>query len=157
MVWHHKSNLKLIGETILKISRSQGVSIAYILKSSMVAILVFTYGPKSMASLFSEVQYHISKLKSIGETVLVISRSQVGRTEGWPEGWTDWRTEGWTDYRHFYVLPKFRLRRTKIKSCNAVHIAKTRLENKVCYWCDSLSYFNHAIAFLRNKSTLYLF
>ena len=48
--WHHKPHLKSIGETILKISHSM-VSIAYILKSSMVAILVFEHGPKSIASV----------------------------------------------------------------------------------------------------------
>ena len=80
--WHQKSILKSIGKTVLKISRLQGVSIAYILKSSMAAILVFAHGPKSIASVFFVVWYYVSKFKSIGETVLKISRSQVGRTEG---------------------------------------------------------------------------
>ena len=38
-------------EKILKILRSQGVPIAYILKSLMAAILVFAHGPKSIASV----------------------------------------------------------------------------------------------------------
>ena len=55
VVWHHKSNQiksKSIGETILKISHSQGVSIAYILKSLIAAILVLADGPKSIAFVF---------------------------------------------------------------------------------------------------------
>ena len=81
-MWHHKPNLKLIGYAVLKISHSQGVSIAYILKSSMAAILVFAHGPKSIASVFSVVWYHISNLKLNGEMVLKISRSQTRRTDG---------------------------------------------------------------------------
>ena len=50
----------------------------------MVAILVFAHGPKSIASIFSVVWYHISNLKLNGEMVLKISRSQVGRTDGRP-------------------------------------------------------------------------
>ena len=45
MIWHYKWNLKSIGEMVLKILRSQGMSIAYILKSSMAAI-VFSRWPK---------------------------------------------------------------------------------------------------------------
>ena len=58
----------------------------------MAAILVFTNGPKSIASVFPVVWYHISDLRSIGETVLKISPSQVGRTEGQ----TDEQMDGWT-------------------------------------------------------------
>ena len=43
--------MKSIGETILKISRSQGMSIAYILKSSMAAILFSADGQKSVPPL----------------------------------------------------------------------------------------------------------
>ena len=56
----------------------------------MAAILVFAHGPKSIASIFSVVCYYISKLKSIGEMVLKISRSQVG----WKDGRTEGRTTG---------------------------------------------------------------
>ena len=59
----------------------------------MVAILFLADGPKSIASVKSVVRYHISNLKSIGETVLKISRSQVGRMDGM------------TDDRYFYVIP----------------------------------------------------
>ena len=62
---HHKSNLKLIGETILKLSHSQGVSIAYIFKRLMVAIL-----------FIQAVFHHKSNLKLIGKTILKISCSQ---------------------------------------------------------------------------------
>ena len=41
--------MKLIGEMILKISHSQGVFIAYILKSLTAAILILADGPKSIA------------------------------------------------------------------------------------------------------------
>ena len=64
----------------------------------MAVILVFAHGPKSIASVFSVVWYHISNLKLNGEMVLKISRSQVGRTDGptdgRKEGQTDGRTEG---------------------------------------------------------------
>ena len=43
--------MKSIGETILKILSSQGVSIAYILKTSLAAILIWADGPKSIASV----------------------------------------------------------------------------------------------------------
>ena len=72
----------------------------------MAAICFLAEGPKSIASVFPVVLYHISNLKSIGETVLKISRSQVGRTERQTD------TDGRTDDRHFYVLPKLRLWRT---------------------------------------------
>ena len=52
----------------------------------MVAILFLADGPKSKASVFMVVLYNISNLKSIGEAVLAISRSQVGRTEGRKDG-----------------------------------------------------------------------
>ena len=48
----------------------------------MVAILFLADDPKSIASVFMVVWYHISNLKSIGETVLKISLSQVRQTEG---------------------------------------------------------------------------
>ena len=46
MIWHYKWNLKSIGETVLKISRSQGMSIAYILKKFDGGHLVFSSWPK---------------------------------------------------------------------------------------------------------------
>ena len=39
----------------------------------------------------------MSNLKSIGETVLKISRSQVGRTEGQTDRQTDGRKDGMTE------------------------------------------------------------
>ena len=97
------------------------MSIAYIFKSSKAATLFLGNGPKSIAPAFSVVWYHISNLKSIGETDLKIPRSQVGRTEGRADGRPDGRTvelkDGRTDDRYFYVLSKLRLRRTiSIKS-----------------------------------------
>ena len=50
----------------------------------MAAILLLADGPKSIASVFPVVLYHISNLKSIGEAVLKISRSQVGWKDGRP-------------------------------------------------------------------------
>ena len=52
MIWHYKWNFKSFGEMVLKISRSQGMSIAYILKSLMAAILSLADGPKCIASVF---------------------------------------------------------------------------------------------------------
>ena len=52
----------------------------------MVAILFLANGPKSIASVFPVVFYHISNLKSIGEVVLKISRSQVGQKDGRKDG-----------------------------------------------------------------------
>ena len=90
------------------------MSIAYILKSTMAAILVFAHGPKSIAPVFSVVWYHISKLKSIGVMVLKISRSQVRQTEGRTDGRKDGREDGRPAFlcRHFYVLPKLHLQKT---------------------------------------------
>ena len=48
----------------------------------MADIMFLADGPKSTASVFHVVLYHISNLKSIGQAVLKISRSQVGRTDG---------------------------------------------------------------------------
>ena len=50
-ILHHISNLKSIGEMIPNVSRSQGLSKAYILKSSMAGILFLADGPKSIASV----------------------------------------------------------------------------------------------------------
>ena len=72
LIWHYKSNLKSIDETILKISRSQGMSIAYILKSLMAAILVSEMGPKWLGSVRKIIWKQISSLKLIGERVLKI-------------------------------------------------------------------------------------
>ena len=84
------------------------------LKSSFAAILFLADGPKSIASVILVFWYHISNLKSIGETVLKISRSQVGRTEGQTDRQTDRQTEGWNDGRMARRTDGLRFQRTKM-------------------------------------------
>ena len=76
----------------------------------MAAILFLADGPKSIASVILVIWYHISNLKSIGETVLKVSRSQVGRTEGQTDrqthGRLEWRKNGPTDGRTSFAEDK---------------------------------------------------
>ena len=80
----------------------------------MVAILFLADGPKSIASVFPVVIYHISNLKSIGVRFL---RYRVHKSDGRKDRQTDRQTDGRTDGWHFYVLLKLRLPRTITCQC----------------------------------------
>ena len=113
VVWHQKLNLKSIGENDSKdIAFTRGIYSIY-LKKLDGGHLVFTDGPKSIASVILVILYDISNLKSIGETVLRISHSQVGRTEGQTDK-TDGRKDGMTEEWPNVRTDGLRLRRTKM-------------------------------------------
>ena len=76
VVWHQKSNLKSIDENDSQdIAFTRGIYSLY-LKSWMAAILFLADGPKSIAPVLYVVWHQKSDLKSIGEPIIKISRSQ---------------------------------------------------------------------------------